>query len=484
MNYKMVISMTGLILRLEAALLLLPTAVALIYRENTVIPFLITLAITLGIGLAIRFLCKPDNHVIYAKDGFVIVSLAWLFLSAFGALPFVLSGEIPSYVDAFFETVSGFTTTGASILEDVTALSKSTLFWRSFTHWIGGMGIIVLVMAIFPTTSGRSMHIMRAEMPGPIVGKLVPRVKDTAKILYLIYIVLTIVQIVLLTCGDMSFYESIVHSFGTAGTGGFGVKGDSIGGYSAYSQWVITIFMLIFGMNFNLFFLILIGRVKNALKSEELRAYVIIVLVSVAAVCVNVSHLYSSFSETLRHSAFQVSSVLTTTGYATTDFDLWPSFSKAVLFCLMFVGGCAGSTAGGLKVSRIVLIVKIIANNIRKVLNPRAVNSVRFEGKSLDESTRLGVSNYLSLYIVAFFAMFLVISLDRFDFETNASAVAACFNNIGPGFAVVGPTGNFSGYSILSKLTLSVAMLLGRLELYPILITLMPTTWARSKTEK
>ncbi len=484
MNYKMVISMTGLILRLEAALLLIPTVVALIYRENTVLPFLITIFITLGIGVAIKFLCKPDSQVVYAKDGFVIVSLAWIFLSAFGAFPFVLSGEIPSYVDAFFETVSGFTTTGASILGDVTVLSKSILFWRSFTHWIGGMGIIVLVMAIFPTSSGRSMHIMRAEMPGPIVGKLVPRVKDTAKILYLIYIALTIVQIIVLAFGDMNLFDSIVHSFGTAGTGGFGIKPDSIGGYSAYSQWVITIFMLIFGINFNLFYLILIGRIKNVLKSEELHVYLIIVTFSIAAICVNVYHLYSSFSETLRHSAFQVSSIMTTTGFATTDFNLWPSFSKAILFMLMFVGGCAGSTAGGLKVSRIVLILKIIINNIRKVLNPRAVSSVRFEGKVLDESTRTGVTNYLSLYAITFFIMFLVVSFDRFDFETNFSAVAACFNNIGPGFAVVGPTGSFAGYSVLSKITLSVGMLLGRLELYPLIITLMPTTWAVSKTNK
>ena len=484
MNYKMVISMTGLILRLEAALLLLPTVVAVIYKESTIISFLITIAITLGIGIAIKLLCKTDSSIVYAKDGFVIVTLAWLCLSVFGALPFFISGEIPSYVDAFFETVSGFTTTGASILNNVEALSKSMLFWRSFTHWIGGMGIIVLVMAIFPTSSGRSMHIMRAEMPGPIVGKLVPRVKDTAKILYLIYIVMTLVQIVMLALGDMNLFDSIVHSFGTAGTGGFGIKYDSIGGYSAYSQWVITIFMLVFGINFNLFYLILIGRVKNVLKSEELHAYIGIVIVSIAAICVNVHHLYSSFSETLRHSAFQVSSIITTTGYSTTDFNTWPSFSKAILFVLMFVGGCAGSTAGGLKVSRIVLTIKIVANNIRKVLNPRAVSSVRFEGKPLDEATRLGVANYLSLYGVLFFAMFLVISLDKFDFETNFSAVAACFNNIGPGFAVVGPAGGFAGYSILSKITLSVAMLLGRLELYPLLVMLLPTTWRRVKNPK
>ncbi|MBR6807700.1 MAG: TrkH family potassium uptake protein [Clostridia bacterium] len=481
MNYKMVVSMTGLILRLEAALLVLPTVIALIYRESTIVSFLITIGITLGIGIVIKLLCKTDNSIVYAKDGFVIVTLSWLCLSAFGALPFFISGEIPSYVDAFFETVSGFTTTGASILKDVEVLSKSIQFWRSFTHWIGGMGIIVLVMAIFPTSSGRSMHIMRAEMPGPIVGKLVPRVKNTAKILYLIYIALTLMQIVLLTLGDMNLVESIVHSFGTAGTGGFGIMSDSIGSYSAYSQWVIAIFMLIFGINFNLFYLILIGRVKNVLKSEELHAYIGIVVFSIAAICMNVYHMYSGFSEALRHTTFQVSSIMTTTGFATTDFNTWPSFSKAILLVLMFIGGCAGSTAGGLKVSRIVLIIKIIANNIRKVLNPRAVGSVRFEGKMLDETTRRGISNYLSLYFVLFFLMFLVVSLDRFDFETNFSAVAACFNNIGPGFSVVGPTGSFADYSVLSKFTLSAAMLLGRLELYPLLIMFLPTTWRRAK---
>ena len=479
MNHKSVLNTLGLILRLEAALLLLPMIVALLYDEKTVIAFLITIAVAFGIGLLLKVFCKKDDQIIFAKDGLVTVALAWIIMSLVGALPFYISGEIPSYIDAFFETVSGFTTTGASILTDVTRLSRGMQFWRSFTHWIGGMGVIVLLMAIQPSSSGRSMHIMRAEMPGPIVGKIVPRVRDTAKILYLIYIVLTLVQVVFLWVGDMDLFESLVHSFGTAGTGGFGIKPDSLGGYSPYSQWVITVFMLIFGVNFNLYFLILIGRASNVLKSEEFRAYIGIVIASVAVITYNIYHLFGNFADSVRYAAFQVASIITTTGYATTDFNLWPGTSKMVLLLLMFIGGCAGSTAGGIKISRIFIMFKTIGNNLKKLVHPRSVSTIQFEGKTIDESTRRGVGEYLMLYFALYAAFLFFLSFEPFDFETNFTAVSACINNVGPGFASVGPASNFAAYSVFSKIVLSFAMLFGRLELYPILLALMPSTWTK-----
>lgn len=475
----MVFYTVGQILLLEAVLLVLPLAVSLIYAESCFTSFIITILITAASGFLLKLIFKPKDHVIFAKEGFLIVALAWLMMSLFGALPFVLSREIPSFINAFFETVSGLTTTGASIIPDLSVMSKGILFWRSFTHWIGGMGIIVLIMAIIPTTSGRSIHVMRAEMPGPIVGKLVPRIRDTAKILYLIYIVMTAVEIVLLKLGDMSLFDSVVHSFGTAGTGGFGIRGDSLGSYSAYSQWVITIFMLIFGVNFNLYYLLLVRRARTVFRSEELRAYAAVVVAAVVMIAINIRGIYETFGETIRHAAFQVSSVITTTGYATVNFDLWPGFSKAVLFILMFIGGCAGSTAGGLKISRVFLLVRMVRNNIRKILHPRAVASVSFEGKILDERTQKSVSNYLSIYVLSLFAVFLIISLDPFDLETNLTAAVSCFNNVGPGLAGVGPAMNYNGYSVLSKIVLSFSMLLGRLEIYPLIIAFIPASWLK-----
>ncbi|MCI9450135.1 MAG: TrkH family potassium uptake protein [Clostridiales bacterium] len=479
MNRRMVFYTVGQILLLEAVLLVLPLAVSLVYAESCFTSFIITILITAASGFLLKLIFKPKDHVIFAKEGFLIVALAWLMMSLFGALPFVLSREIPSFINAFFETVSGLTTTGASIIPDLSVMSKGILFWRSFTHWIGGMGIIVLIMAIIPTTSGRSIHVMRAEMPGPIVGKLVPRIRDTAKILYLIYIVMTAVEIVLLKLGDMSLFDSVVHSFGTAGTGGFGIRGDSLGSYSAYSQWVITIFMLIFGVNFNLYYLLLVRRARTVFRSEELRAYAAVVVAAVVMIAINIRGIYETFGETIRHAAFQVSSVITTTGYATVNFDLWPGFSKAMLFILMFIGGCAGSTAGGLKISRVFLLVRMVRNNIRKILHPRAVASVSFEGKILDERTQKSVSNYLSIYVLSLFAVFLIISLDPFDLETNLTAAVSCFNNVGPGLAGVGPAMNYNGYSVLSKIVLSFSMLLGRLEIYPLIIAFIPASWLK-----
>ena len=359
MNRRIVFYQVGRLLQIEAFLLMLPLLVSIIYREKSFYSFIITALITWFIGFLFTKICrKKDSTTLYAREGFAIVALAWVMMSLAGALPFFISGEIPSFIDAFFETVSGFTTTGASVLSDVESLSHGMLFWRSFTHWVGGMGVLVFVMAIFPQESGRSIHIMRAEMPGPVVGKLVPKIKETAKILYLIYVVITIIQIILLLVGRMSLFESIVHSFGTAGTGGFGIKADSIAGYSPYIQWVIAIFMLIFGVNFNLYYLLLIKRFKSVLKSTELWCYIAIVVLSVAAISVNIYSSYSGFAETVRTATFQVSSIITTTGYATTDFNLWPGFSKMILVMLMFIGGCAGSTAGGFKLSRVLICVR------------------------------------------------------------------------------------------------------------------------------
>lgn len=479
MNRLMVFNTVGRIIRAGTLLLLLPAAVSLIYQEECMWGFLISAAISLVVGSVLALVCRTRNQVIYAKEGFAIVALAWLGMSVIGALPFVISGEIPHFADAFFEVVSGFTTTGASILTDVESMSHGLLFWRSFTHWIGGMGVLVFVMALIPNLSDRSIHIMRAEMPGPIVGKLVPKAKDTAKILYLIYIVLTGVQIVFLLAGGMPLFESILHAFGTAGTGGFGVKADSIAGYSPYLQWVFAIFMLIFGINFNLFYLALIGRLRSVVRSTEMWSYLGIVTVSIAVITLNILSLCSSFSEALRLSAFQVSSIITTTGYATTNFDLWPGLSKAILFILMFIGGCAGSTAGGIKVSRVVMMVKMVFNELRFMVRPRSVNTVHFEGKTVDEQTQRSVANYFLIYILCYFAIFILICFEPFGFESNFTAVAACFNNVGPGFGVVGPAGSFADYSAFSKIVLSFAMLLGRLEIFPLIIALTPRTWMR-----
>lgn len=479
MNRKMVFYILGQIMKLEAALLLFPLAVSLIYREKCALDFLIVAAASFVLGTLLTLICKSENRVIFAKEGFVTVALAWIVMSLIGAAPFTLSGDIPSYVDAFFETVSGFTTTGSSILTDVESLSHGTLFWRSFTHWIGGMGVLVFIMALIPSLCDRSIHIMRAEVPGPTVGKLVPKVKQTAKILYLIYIGMTALEIVLLLCGGMDLFDSVLHAFGTAGTGGFGIKADSVAGYNGYLQWVITIFMFLFGVNFNLYYLLLIKRFRSVLSSGELWCYLSIVLISTAAISFNIYPIYGSISETIRLSAFQVSSVMTTTGYSTADFNLWPAFSKGILLVLMFIGACAGSTAGGLKVSRVMMLFKMIKRELQRMLHPRSVSQVKFEGKTVDDTTLNGVSTYFAVYAMILTAVFLILSVEPFDFETNFSAAVTCFNNIGPGFGTVGPMGSFAGYSDLSKIVLSFAMLLGRLEIYPLLFLVFPSTWTK-----
>lgn len=479
MNSKMIFYLLGQIIKSCAALLLLPLVVSIIYTEfNSTVAFLITISLCLIIGSALTFKFKTENKVIYAKEGFIIVAFAWITMSMLGALPFTITGEIKSYVDAVFETVSGFTTTGASILTDVESMSKSLLFWRSFTHWIGGMGVLVFIMAVIPT-SDRSIHIMRAEMPGPIVGKLVPKAKQTAKILYLIYIALTLICIVFLLAGGMSLFDSILHAFATAGTGGFGIKSDSVASYSPYLQWVITVFMFIFGINFNLYYLILIGKLKTVLKSSELWSYSLIILGAVGIITLNVMGTFDNLADALRASSFSVVSIITTTGFATADFNLWPELSKGVLFTLMFIGGCAGSTAGGLKVSRIMLMFKMIKKELQHMLHPRSVSAVKFEGKVIDKTTQNSVFSYVTLFMVCYFIIYLLINLEPFDFETTFTAVSACINNVGPGFGLVGPSGSFADFSDFSKIILSFAMLLGRLEIYPLIFALSPTTWTK-----
>ncbi len=481
MNRKMVFYTTGHILILEAILFMLPLLCSVIYKEtSSVIAFAISAGIALGVGLIMSALSHTKNKLIFAKEGFAIVALAWLAVSAVGALPFVIGKFIPSYVDAFFETVSGFTTTGATILSgaEIEAMSRGMLFWRSFTHWIGGMGVLVFLMAILPTDSGRSIHIMRAEVPGPIVGKIVPKIRETAKILYLIYVALTGIMLVFLLCGGMPLFDSLLHTFGTAGTGGFGIKADSIASYSPYLQWVITVFMLLFGINFNLFYLVLIKKFTSAIKSSELWCYLGIVLTSIVVVSINISHLFSSIGETIRHSAFQVASIVSTTGYTTTNFAIeWPGFSKTVLLILMIIGSCAGSTAGGLKVSRVMLLIKTVKADLRKMLRPRSVNVVKLEGKTVDDATIHSTSVYLITYFIIFLSLVLLISIDGYNIETTLSSVASCLNNIGPAYGDA--AANYSLFSSFSKIILSFAMLIGRLEIFPILLALSPATWRK-----
>ncbi|MBQ2144692.1 MAG: TrkH family potassium uptake protein [Oscillospiraceae bacterium] len=480
MNRKMVYYMTGRIILLEGALLLVPLLVSLIYQDPGTVPFLITIAICAAVGGALSCFFRKTSQVIFAKEGFLITALAWLSVSAIGAIPFVLSGQIPSYIDAFFETVSGFTTTGASILTHVESMSHSLLFWRSFTHWMGGMGVLVLMVAIMPNLSSRTIHVLRAEMPGPTMGKLVPRLRDTAKILYVLYFVLTAAEFVLLLAGGMPVFDSAIHALGTAGTGGFGIKGDSIASYSPYLQWVIAAFMMLFGVNFNLYYLLILRQFRSILRSEELWTYVIVVLSATGLIAWNILPLYQNLSEATRQAFFQVNTITSTTGFSTADFNQWPELSKTLLVLLMFMGGCAGSTAGGLKVSRLVMLYKIVKRELRHLLHPRSVGAVRFEGKTVDNTTLISVANYFAIYAGLFVVFLLIVSFQPgFNLQSNFTAVASCFNNIGPGLDLVGPAASFAAYKPVLKLVLSFAMLFGRLEIYPMLISMSPSTWLR-----
>ncbi len=470
----------GRILLTETALLMLPMAVAAAYGE-AVTPFLIPALLLAVIGLALG-LRSPKRSSLYARDGFAVVALAWVLMSVFGAMPFVISGDIPHFVDAFFETVSGFTTTGASILTEIEPLGRGVLFWRSFTHWVGGMGVLVFVMAILPMSAGdgHGMHLMRAEVPGPSVGKLVSRMGDTAKILYGIYLAMTVIEIVLLLLGGMPLFDACIHAFGTAGTGGFSNRNLSVGAYdSAYFDVVIGVFMLLFGVNFNLYYFLLIKRFRDVFHSEELRAYLLIVGAAVAAIVADIIHIYGTVGRSLRYAFFQVASIITTTGFATADFNAWPEFSRAILVILMFVGACAGSTGGGVKVARVVILCKTSLGDMRKMLHPNAVTTVRFEGKPLTDRTIRSVHLFLTVYILIFTVSVLLLSLDRFDLTTTFTAVAACINNIGPGLEVVGPMGNYAQFSPAAKLLLSFDMLVGRLEIFPMLLLFAPSIWKR-----
>jgi trk system potassium uptake protein TrkH len=477
MNTSVIRYLLGYILKLEGFLLLLPCIVAGIYYEKSGIYFLIVALISIAIGF-IFSAKKPRDFTFYLKEGCATTALGWVVLSIFGCLPFYISGEIPSFTDALFETISGFTTTGASILPEVESLSYCMNFWRCFTHWIGGMGVLVFILAILPLGGSSEVYLMSAESPGPNVNKLVPKMRTTARILYVIYIVLTFINFLFLLLGKMPVFDAVCTALGTAGTGGFGIRNDSIAGYSPYIQNVCTVFMFLFGINFSCYYLLLVRHVKEVLKDQELRLYIIIFVVSILLITFNVRGLYGSWEETIRHAAFQVSSIMTTTGFASTDFDLWPGFSKALLLCLMFVGACAGSTAGGLKMGRLLLILKNLRRNIRRILSPQRVEVVRMNGNRIGEEVLNNTNTYLAAYGVILVGSFLLISIDGLSMTTNVSAVAACFNNIGPGFDVVGPTCNFSVYSWFSKLVLIFDMLAGRLEIFPMLVLFSRSTWS------
>ena len=480
MNYRMVAFVLGRIFAVEAVLMLFPLICAMLYGEWYLLPaFLLPAALLAVLGF-ITSRKTPKNTTIFARDGLAIVALVWVLMSAFGALPFVISGEIPSFIDAFFETVSGFTTTGSTILTDVEALSHGTLYWRSFSHWVGGMGVLVFAMAVLPMTDGRAMHLMRAEIPGPTVGKISSKLSDSAKILYAIYFAMTFIEVVLLCAGGMPLFDSLIHTFGTAGTGGFSNKGLSGGAYNnPYFEIVIGVFMLLFGINFNVYFFLLIRHFKEAFACEEMRVYLGVIAASTLAVAGNIFHLYGNVWQSLRYSFFQVASIITTTGYATTDFNMWPTFSKAVLVLLMFFGACAGSTGGGIKISRIIIMCKTAKQDLMRVLHPHAVTTVRFEGKPLDEKVLRGVHNYFNIYMLLLTLSVLLLSLDGFDIVSTFTAVVTCFNNVGPGLEMVGPMGSFADFSAPAKLLLSFDMLAGRLELYPMLALFSPRLWRK-----
>ncbi|MDF2675096.1 MAG: potassium transporter KefA [Clostridiales bacterium] len=481
MNYAMVLKNLGILLICEAIAMVPSLIVAIGYRGNDVMSFVYTIALT-GILGSLALLIKPKNKKLYARDGFAITAIGWILISFFGALPFAFSGSIPSLVDAFFEASSGFTTTGSSILRDVEILPYGILFWRSFTHWIGGMGVLVLTMAILPTIGIGSVQIMKAESPGPDPGKLVPKLRQTAKILYGIYIVITIMQIILLMLAGMPLYDAALHTFGTVGTGGFGIKNLSVGAYNNVAvDIIITLFMFICGANFALYYQVIKGNIRGLFKDEEFRLYGSIVLVSILLISFNINGtFFKSFWESLRHAAFQVSSIITTTGYSTTDFNLWPGFSKTILLLLMFIGGCAGSTAGAIKNVRILLLFKIMKRDLMRIIHPRAVYTVKFNGKAVNEKTLSEILTYFCMYMFLYVLAVLVVSLDGFDMATTISSVAATLGNIGPGLGLVGPMGNYADLSVLSKIVLSFGMIIGRIEIYPILLLLIPTFWSKA----
>ena len=477
MNYRMIAFILGRVLMILAVLMLLPLITALVCGES-VLPFVVTILVTAACG-GVLLLFRPKTREIYAREGFSCVGLSWLAMSLLGSLPFVISGDIPRFVDAFFETVSGFTTTGASILNDIESLSRSGLFWRSFTHWIGGMGVLVFLMAVMPMSGERSMHIMRAEVPGPTVGKLVPRARQTARILYLIYTGFTVAETIFLMFGGMSFYEALLHAFATAGTGGFSTRNASIAAFdSAYIEGVIAFFLVLFGMNFNLFYLMLIGRVREAFRSEELHRYFEIILVSIGLIVLGTFR-NDGFLQSLRNGFFLTMTTLSTAGFCTVDYTLWPAYLQTMIVLLMFIGGCAGSTGGGLKLSRVMLFIRTAAADVGRVVNPRRVNRVEMDGKRVTPETTGAVYAYVALVMLILLGCTALVSLDGYDFSTNFTAALSCISNVGPGLGRIGPSGNFAIFSSFSKIVMAITMLFGRLEIYAMLILFIPSTWKR-----
>ncbi len=480
MNYKMVGRFLSQIIAIEGVFMVPALAISL-FADNTatILAFVYTLLIIAAVAGILYALCHKANKLFGAREGMICVGFSWIVMSLLGALPFVFSGSIPNYIDAFFETVSGFTTTGASILSDVEALPRGLLYWRSFTHWLGGMGVLVFLLAISGSKEGFTMHLLRAESPGPDVGKLVPKMRQTATILYGIYVVLTIINVVFLLFGGMPVLDAVCTAFGTAGTGGFGVYNDSLTSCTPYVQNVTTVFMFLFGINFSCYYLLLLRQFKAVFRDEELRLYIAIVAVSIGLICVNIYSLYGNLADTLRHAAFQVSSIMTTTGYTTADYEAWPAFSKGILLMLMVIGACAGSTGGGFKVARLLLVFKSLRRNIHRELNPKKVQVIRNNGNPVSETVLANTNAYLAAYVIIIVVSYLLVSLDGESIGTTFSAVLCCFNNIGPGMEAVGPTCNFGHLNYLSKIVLSLDMLAGRLEIFPILVLLSRSAWRR-----
>ncbi len=479
MNYKMVGRMTGLILLIESGFMIFPLLISFGYKESSWSSFVITMAILVAVGATLLVLCRTTKKEYYAKEGFVICGLAWILISAFGALPFVISGVIPQYINAFFETVSGFTTTGASILLEIASLPRGILFWRSLTHWIGGMGMLVFLLAVVPSAGGHSVHLLRAESPGPSVQKMLPRMRDTAKVLYMIYFLLTIMCFVMLVLGGMPAFDSICTAMGTAGTGGFSVQNDSMASYTPYMRTVVIVFMLMFGANFNIYYLLLIKDFKSVLRDDELKTYLLVFFSAATLITLNVYPMFETVGKAIHESAFAVSSIMTTTGFSSFDFAKFPEFSRGMLVVLMLFGASAGSTGGGFKIARLNLIIRSGLREIKRMIRPRSVEIIRVNKKPIDLRTVHLTNVYLGVYALLIVASCIIVSFDNFSFDTNVTAVISCFNNIGPGLGMVGPSGNFFSFSVISKLVLCADMLLGRLEIFPLLILIHPATWAK-----
>lgn len=480
MNYNMIAYLLGNILHIEGVLLSVPVAVAFFYREEYSATSFIASAVVCLIAGAVLQSREPEDKRIYGREGFVVAALSWIVMSFFGAIPYYLTDSIPGFINCYFETVSGFTTTGATMLTEIEHLDNAILFWRCFTHWIGGMGILVFMLAVMPLSDDRTMHLMKAEAPGPLVSKLVPRVKSTAKLLYIIYIILTVLEIILLYAGGMSFFDSVIHGISTAGTGGFSNKNASIAAYnSRYFEYIITIFMLLFSVNFNLYYLMVMRDFKNVWRNEELRTFLFIVVIATAMITFNIYDYYPTLEAAFRHAIFQVAAIMSTTGFVTANFDLWPEFSKTILFCLLFLGACAGSTAGGIKISRFIILIKMVMREIRHIVHPRSVNLIKLDGYKIDSEVTRSVASFIILYIFILLGSFIVISLNGFDFATNMTAVTTCLSNVGPGLNMAGPTENMAFFSPFSKLVLCLDMLLGRLEVFPILMLFTPSIWKK-----